>query len=181
MNKLVWFALPIVPAVLSTGCPLLQVDTEVSEVCVTYHDVVIEGVPGQGDGPTELATSVTIDDLGQLTDLVDQDDDLAFVRAEIRATDGTDLGFVDAANVSIASGDPDSVLPTLSVVACDGDCLPNGAVLEIPAAIQHSAVDYVRTGSLAIDLDIVGRAPATDWTADVDVCMTGHLTYKLEP
>jgi len=169
-----WFV-PVVP-LLVTGCPLLDVETDVSEVCVTYAGVQIDGA-----SETSVQASFTIDELGQLNTFIDQDADLEFVRAEIRATDGTDLGFVDAAEVSVAGGDPESTLPTLPVISCDGDCLPDGASLQIPATVQHSAVDYVRTGSLVIAVDLHGQVPAVAWTADVDVCMKGHFRYTVEP
>jgi hypothetical protein len=166
------FALALL--VLPTGCPLLELDANVSEVCVTYSNVQIDAVTGD-----HVQASVTIDDLGQLQDLVGRDSDLRFVRAELRGA--SSLSFVSAAEVSIASGDPASTLPTLSIVACDGDCLADGSALGIPAAVQHSAVAYVKTGSLVIDLDLRGQLPAQAWTADVDVCMTGHLQYAVEP
>jgi hypothetical protein len=83
--------------------------------------------------------------------------------------------------VSVASGDPESTLPTMSIVDCDGDCLPDGTTLSLPAETQQSAIEYVKTGSLVVDLDLRGALPAEAWTADVDVCMSGRFRYTLEP
>jgi hypothetical protein len=166
---------PLALLVLS-GCPFLEVSAEIGEVCVTYNNVQIDGVDG-----AVVQRSFTADDLGQLTTLVEQDAELSFVRAEIRAVGGASIGFVSAAKVAIASGNPDSTLPTLPIVECDGDCLPDGPSLAIPVDVQHSAVEYVKTGSLVIDLEMRGELPRDAWMADVDVCMTGRFRYALEP
>lgn len=168
--------LPFASLCLLTGCPFLEIEAEVGEVCVTHKNVTIDGVDVD-----VVQTSFIADDLGQLGMFVEQDAELSFVRAELRAIDRDDVGFVSTAKVAIASGNPDSALPTLPVIACDGDCLPEGPKLAIPADVQHSAVDYVKTGSLAFDLELRGQLPAQAWTADVDVCMTGRVAYAIEP
>src|SRR5687767_14094865 len=86
-----------------SGCPFLEIEAEVSEVCVTYDNVQIDGVD---PGALLVQTSFTADDLGELASLVEQDADLRFTRAEIRAVDGSSLGFVRTARVAIASGNP---------------------------------------------------------------------------
>lgn len=170
MKLLLLCALPLA----STGCPLLDIEADVSEVCVTYANVAIEGVTGD-----RVQHSFTADDLGQLQTFVEQDAALSFTRVAIRAHGG--FGRIDAASVSVASGDPESTLPTMSIVDCDGDCLPDGTTLSLPAETQQSAIEYVKTGSLVVDLDLRGALPAEAWTADVDVCMTGRFRYTLEP
>jgi hypothetical protein len=32
-----------------------------------------------------------------------------------------------------------------------------------------------------VTVDLEGTPPATDWTADVDVCMTGNISYTVAP
>ena len=157
-----------------SGCPLLELEADVGEVCVTYKDVAIEGVTGD-----RVQHSVSANDLGKLQTFVEQDANLAFTRVALRSQ--SSLAFVSAATVAVASGDPESTLPTLSIVSCDGDCLPDGATIAIPATTHHSAIDYVKTGSLVIDLDLRGQLPSGAWTADIDVCMTGNFRYTLEP
>lgn len=158
------------------GCPLLAVEAEVGEVCVTYKDIAIEGVP-TGD---RVQHQFSTDDLGQLQELAEQDADLAFTRVAIRAH-GSGVPRVDAAHVSVASGNPDSTLPTMSIVECSGDCVSDGFTLDIPAGIQQSALEYVQSGSLVVDLDLRGTLPIEAWTADIDVCMTGKFRYVLDP
>lgn len=157
------------------GCPLLEIEASIEEVCVTYRDVEIVGVVGD-----HIQHSFTTGELGELQGLAEQDAEMSFTRVTLRAHGG-ELTTVSSARVAVASGDPESTLPTLPIVECDGDCLPDGNTLAIPAATQHSAVAYVATGSLVIDLELRGQLPAEAWTADVDVCMNGRFRYAVEP
>ena len=159
------------------ACPLVDVQVDVGEVCMTYRDVRVD--------PAALGVtraSFEIDDLSALDDLLELDTSLQFTRAELRATSGvTDLGFVDRAHVTVASGDPDSTLPTLAVVDCDGDCLANGTTLSVPAGVHQDATAYARSGSVVVDLEVAGTLPDQAWTMDVDVCMQGRVGYTVEP
>jgi len=160
-----------------SGCPFLEVEVEISEVCLTYEEVRVEGVAG---GTTSNQT-FAFDDLAPIHDLLELDAKLQFVRAELRATSGVaNFGFVDAAHLTVASGDPESTLPTLAILDCDGDCLANGTTLEVPAAIQHDAVEYVRAESVVVGIDLVGELPTESWTMNVDVCLRGKIRYAVE-
>jgi hypothetical protein len=163
--------------VLVPACSVLSIEAEVPEVCMTYPNISIDGV----GGATSINKSFTFDDLGGLQQLVSLDADLRFVRAEIRAKGVADLAFVDHAILTIASGDPDSTLPTREVYDCDGDCLPDGPRLEVPAGAQANALDYVQSSSIIVGVDFTGQMPAGDWSMDVDVCMNGNFEYSIDP
>jgi len=82
---------------LLAGCPLVEVQAEFAEVCVTHKDVHIPGVT-----ETSVSQTFDVDDLSAFHDLLELDADLSFVRAEVRPTSGvTTLAFVDAANVAL--------------------------------------------------------------------------------
>lgn len=172
--KTLLLALAVLPA-----CTLVQIDADLAETCVNRTGIEVPAVTG-----TQTITHhYTVDDIGGLQDLVDLDADLRFVRFTARAESGTAdaLGAVDSAHVTIASGDPDSTLPTLLAYDCAGDCPVVGPELEVPAATDRGAADYVATGSLAVDVDVTGRLPDHAWTMDVSVCVSGHLAYSLDP
>ena len=168
---------PLALLLVLPACPLLDVEVEVGEVCMTYHDVRVDAT---NLGAT--SESFVIDDLSGLDDLLELDTRLELTRAEFRATSGVaSLAFINRAQVTIASGDPESTLPTLDVVDCDGDCLANGTTLSVPAGAQQDATEYLRTGSLVVELDVAGELPQQEWTMDVDVCMSGRVGYTVEP
>lgn len=160
------------------GCPLLDAEVEVPEVCITYADVRVPGVTDD----SQIQSSFLIEDLSAIEELADLDASLEFVRGEARITSGLDgFSFVEGARLTIASGDPESTLPTLSLYECTGDCLAAGTTLALPGGQQNAVLDYVKSGSLAIGIDLAGPPPATDWVMEVDICLKGRAGYSLEP
>lgn len=165
---------------LAAGCPLLEVEAEVPEVCMTYRDIEIAGVP------PELATGVdetfAFDDLSAFDALADLDADAHFVSATVRATRGVDnLAFIESASVAIASNDPASTLPTRVIYACDGDCPARDNALVVPVQDRSDALEYIRSGSLSITLQATGQMPTEAWTMDVEVCVAARASYAFEP
>ena len=160
------------------GCPLLDVQAEAPEVCLTYPNLDVPATTGL----SSFQKSFVFDDLSSIEDLAKLDGNLRFVRADIRATSGIDsFAFVDAAHVVVSSGDPASALPPLTIYDCDGDCAPAGNQLELPATLADNALEYLRTNSIVIDLDFHGEVPAVAWTMDVDVCMKASAGYTFSP
>jgi len=155
-------------ATLLTGCPLLEVDVEMQEVCITRRGVEIEGVT-----ETSFSRGFVFDDLSDIHELLEHDADLRFVRARIRAASGVSgLGFVDSAAVSFEN---------TPVYSCDGDCPTLDNEIELAAGVQTNAVDYLAQDSIAVQLEVSGELPATAWSVDVDVCVRGHIKYAVEP
>jgi hypothetical protein len=160
------------------ACPLLDVQAQVQEVCMTYRGVTIPGVPV---GQTSIDQSFTLDQLQGAKDLADADAQLTFTHAEVRAVSGvSDFSFVQKAELSIASGDPNSTLPTVSVFDCEG-CGTSAAALDVDNAATVPVQDYIKSGSLVVTIALEGTPPANDWIADVDVCMSGNISYKVAP
>jgi hypothetical protein len=161
-----------------SGCPLLDVRADVPEVCLTYPNLAVTTTAGLHS----LHQSFAFDDLSAVHDLANRDANLKFVRAEVRATSGIDsFAFVDAVHVVVASGDPGTTLPPLTMYDCDGDCVPTGNTLDVPAAVGNNAIAYLRANSLVIDVDFQGVIPASTWTMDVDVCMAAQAGYTVSP
>ena len=163
---------------LEAGCPLLDVEAEVPEVCLTYPDFEVDGALAS----SSVDESFVFDDLSRLHELADLDAGIAFTRAEVRVKNGVDsLAFVQEFRASVASGDPGSTLPTLVLFDCSGDCDSAGASLRVPASFVEDALDYVKSDSLVLDLKFVGEIPRTRFKLDVDVCMKGHVGYTVDP
>ena len=164
--------------VMLPGCPLLNIEADVQEVCLSYPNLEVTTPTAQ----SSIKQSFVFDDLSAIHDLAEQEAHLQFVRAEIRATSGiAGFDFVDAVHIVVSSGDPDSTLPPLTMYDCDGDCVPDGNVLELPAALGTNAIDYLRGDSVVIDLDFVGEIPAATWTMDINVCMKAKAAYTVNP
>lgn len=166
---------------LAAGCPFLEIEAEMPEVCMTHHGVEIEGVPSEY--ATGIDQSFVFDDLSAFDELKDLDADLRFVSATVRATYGVgNLAFIDSATIQIASNDPDSTLPTRAIYACaSGGCPAKDNALAIPVQDQDDALEYIRSGSMAISLQADGSMPTESWTMDVEICVAGRASYSFQP
>jgi hypothetical protein len=160
------------------GCPLLDVQADAQEVCLTYPNLQIPA----STGLSSLKQTFVFDDLSSIHDLAKLDANLEFVRAEARATSGiASFAFVQAAHIVLSSGDPASTLPALTMYDCDGDCAPDGSRLDLPAALVNDAIAYLKTNSIVVDLDFEGQVPTVAWTMDVDVCVKARAGYTFSP
>jgi hypothetical protein len=161
------------------GCPLLDVEIDAEEICLTYPNFQVPALPG---GQTSLSQSFVFDDLSAIKEIAELDSSLEFVRAEIRATSGiAGFDFVHAVRIVVSSGDPESELPPMTMYDCDGDCAPEVNRLEIPAAAGADAIAYLRSDSIKIDLSFEGEVPMVAWTMDLDVCMKARARYTVSP
>jgi len=177
MTTLSRFALLGLGLAMLPGCPLLEVEAEVPEICLTYPNLAV-----QTPALPSISQSFVFDDLSAVHDLVKQEASLEFVRAELRVTSGLDnLAFVDSVSIVVASGDPDTKLPPMTMYHCDGDCAPDGNAIKLSAAAEHNAIDYLKENSIKIDLDFRGEIPAASWTMDIDVCLKGKAGYTVSP
>ena len=160
------------------GCPLLTIEADVEEVCLRYPNLKIDNATAA----SSITESFVFDELSDIHELAEQDADLQFVRAEIRATSGVEnLAFIRSVKVVVSSADPGTTLPPLTMYDCDGNCVPDGAALEIPAGLGSNAIEYLRSDAIAIDIDFEGEIPAGSWTIDVDVCMKARAAYTVSP
>ena len=163
---------------LLPGCPLVDIQAEAQEVCLSYPNLRVPAMPDQ----SSIKQTFAFDDLSKIHDLTELDANLEFVRAEIIVTSGIEsLAFVDAVHIVVSSGDPGTTLPPLTMYDCDGDCARVGNKLVIPAALAHNAIEYLRSDSILIDLDFQGQIPSTEWTMDVNVCMNAKAGYTFSP
>jgi hypothetical protein len=164
-------------AVLLPACPLLDVQTDVPEVCVTYNDLAVD-VPA---GTASITRTFTVDDLSALHDVAAHDASLQFLDARVVAESGLDdLSFVHTAAIAIAGPDG-SGLPRATIYACDGDCPASGKGLDLAPSGPVDALAYANADSLVIDLQLDGDVPAMHATFRAEVCMTGKAGYTYEP
>lgn len=161
------------------GCPLLDVEVDAEEVCLSYPNFQVPAVAG---GQKKINQTFVFDDLSAVKDLTDLDANVEFVRAEVRATSGiTNFDFIHAVHIVVSGGTADASLPPMTMYDCNGDCVPEGDRLEIPAAVGNDAIKYLRADSIQIDVAFEGDVPAVEWTADLDVCLKARAGYTFSP
>jgi hypothetical protein len=166
-------AFRIVIVACASACSAPPAHVEVTDLCITYPGVKIGGV---SSGATTIDKSFIFDKLAAIQSLADSLTDLQLTSMAARATSGTsDLSFVAAAHVTLASGAPSSTLPVLDVYDCTSDCIPPDGTLALASEVQTSVLAYVETGSLLVDVQLAGTFPNVDWTMDLDACFRGKL------
>jgi hypothetical protein len=169
------YASLVVGLLVLPACPLLDVQADVQQACVTYQNVSIDPMP-QVTGTLEK--SFTVSDLSALKDLTDDGFQLGFASGDVRAISGvSDFSFIQAADVLITSGSADSTLPAFDF-ACT-NCGSAASQLDVAPQGSGDAQAYIETGSLIVTLELTGTPPAVGWTIDVDVCMTGTASYEV--
>jgi len=164
-------------ALLPTGCPLLDVETQVQDACLTYKNVMVDAVPA---GQTEIHQTFAFDDLGPVHDLLKMDDGASvhFVAAKTTAVSGiTDFTFVQAAHVSMSS----DTLPELAVYDCADDCVSTDDTMSIPTSVQDNALEYLKGDSIMVDMAFTGQLPTMAWTMNVDMCFDAQAGYTVNP
>jgi hypothetical protein len=178
--KLIQAAFGLSLVTLAAGCPLLDVEADMPEVCMTHEGVDVAGVPS--DIAMGIDETFVVDDLSAFDEIKDLDADLRFVSATVRATHGVgNLAFINSASVEIASNDPSSTLPTRAIYACDGNCPAKDNALLIPVQDQDDALEYIKSGSLSVALTASGNMPTEGWKMDVEICVAGRASYTFEP
>ncbi|HEY4243851.1 MAG TPA: hypothetical protein VGM88_28755 [Kofleriaceae bacterium] len=159
-----------------TGCPLLELQTDSQEVCVTYHGAQ---VPAATAGHiAQVSQTFTLDVPDAVAQLASAHADLAFSRAVLHATSDVDLSFAQSASITVAPAD--GSLPPASAASCD-DCAVTDNSLEIDATDPVDAAPYVAAAPLTVTVQLSGPPPTTAWTMDVDVCMTAAVDYTVDP
>jgi hypothetical protein len=167
--------------VLLPACPLLDLQADVQSACVHYSDVAVDPMP---QVTATIEKSFTVTDLDSLKQLADDGFKLSFASGDVASATGiSSFGFVKSADVAVASGDPNSTLPTLefSCTDCGGDAteLDFAPVTAGSATTTVDAKPYFDSGSLIVSVDLTGMPPSIAWSMDVDVCVTGTASYQV--
>jgi hypothetical protein len=160
-----------------TGCPLLSVEAEIPEACLTYTDVEVVGVPAG----VPFTYTKTLEEIPLADGFVSLDAVVTDARASLRAKSGiANFAFVDGLVVTIASADPS--LPPFDLVACQGgSCASATGTTTIAAQTPENLIDYMTAGPAAVTITLTGTLPTEAWTTDIEICLGGKARLTLEP
>ena len=159
------------------GCSIFAVEGEIPEVCMSFHDRLIEGVePGD-----DFVKSFTGDPISALSAFVELDAEIKSATAELTAIDGvTDLAFLESVTVVMRPAGPRAKDTSVSLVdcgdyACASDTL-SATLTDVPPA---EALDVLAAGAVEIDVVLAGDLPEHDWVVDLEVCLSGRARAQL--
>ena len=159
------------------GCPLFSAGIDVPEMCVTLHDRKVQGVaPGQ-----PLRRQIIADPLSELGPFLQLDGQIDHARVTLHAQDVPDLMFLDDVTVTVRSKDPGSALAPLWLIQCaEYACASPSVEASAEAQTPSDTLDYLQGGTMQLDITMTGPLPETEWTVDVEICMSGNAQVAVE-
>lgn len=153
-----------------TGCPLLDVQAQVDQLCVTQSAITIPGAPVAYEG--ELTQDFSFDNIDVLNKLSSVSGDVTFASATMVPSGGaSDLSFIHSAHLTIAA----DAQPAIDAFDCDGDCFDASDELNLNAMAKQNVLDYLKAKTLTGAVTMKGTLPTADWSVDITVCMTGNV------
>jgi hypothetical protein len=153
------------------GCPLLQIEAEVPEVCISKTDITVPGSLGQ----LETHVEVRLADLEALDEL-EQGDELRFTSFSARPQGGGgELSGIRAAKVTLTGAG----LPALVIFDCDGDCTADDSAMAPSLSAEDNIAAYLRAEDAAVEIELHGSLPLRDFKVDVNACLSGEVTRSL--
>lgn len=153
------------------GCPLLQVEAEVPNVCISRTDVTVPGTLGQ----LETHVQVKLSDIEAL-DEIKQGDDLQFLSFSAHPQDGgKEFSGIQSAKVTLTGGG----LPALVLFECDGDCVAADGSLSLTLTSEDNIAEYLQADDAEAEIELHGTLPLRDFKVDVNACLSGEVTRSL--
>lgn len=174
MTRIQYLAFVLLPFL--SGCPILDVEAEVPDACIkTQREIQGAAL----DAPVN--ETLRYDDLEALGFLEEQDldADVQINLIALRAVKTADLSGLRKVVVAARSGAEDSTLPVIEITRCENEsCRPENAEIILTSQTTASVLDYIRSGSIEVLLEIEGELPAADWELEAEVCMGAVVTYE---
>lgn len=171
----------------STGCPLIDIEVGVDDLCVAVSDVSFEGagslpaeILSQQDGPVSIERSIRIDE--QMASLGEVLGDLEIdATLELRSATATlvpsemgpqSFSFLHDIDVIAVSDGADAI----QVVDCQGCGLDTGTIDLF--ATPTDLTRFLGAESMRLDISVTGEPPEEDWAMDMNLCFAASGRYQ---
>ena len=163
---------------LLSGCPVLSAEAEIGEMCVTFKDRTIKGTAaGQ-----PFRHSVIAEPFEVFPALLQFDMEISHARATLILKQGAeDFSFLESISVYARGVEAGNELPPVALVNCpDYLCASDGGETSFDTDVPGTLGDYVAAGAMQLDITLRGPLPETDFTVDIEVCVSGLASVALE-
>jgi hypothetical protein len=164
-------------ALALAGCsgPLVGADIDEPRICLVMHSQTVPGAPIPAgvvlpevawEGDLDLGSKIPgLDKQGAVTGNIHM--------LSLTTTGSTDLSGVSSADVALldAAGQPTTFM---SYTRPTPVTTPD--VLEMKLDQDLNLLDQVQAGLLRYRITFKGLPPPADWTADIETCLSAHLT-----
>jgi hypothetical protein len=153
------------------GCPLLQIEAEVPEVCISRTDVDVPGSLGQ----IETHVTVKLADIEAL-DEIKAGDELHFTSFSARPQGGgRELSGIQSAKVTLRGGG----MSPLVIFDCDGDCAAADGSISLTLSAEDNIAAYLQADDAAVEIELHGTLPLRDFKVDVNACLSAEVSRSL--
>ena len=164
-------------ALAGCGGPLVGADIDEPRICLVMHSQTVPGAPIPGgvvlpdqqvswEGDLDLGSKIPgLDKQGAVTGSIHM--------LSLTTTGSTDLSSVSSADVALvdAAGQPTSFM---SYTRPTPVTTPDALDMKLDQDLN--LLDEVQGGLLRYRITFKGQPPPTSWTADIETCLSAHLT-----
>ncbi len=165
------------------GCTV-SAEAELPDVIVTQHGISIPAVPaaasmflastGGGEVSTKTSFQQSLPDLNLPKDLTST---VKAVKIDFIAKDGiTDFSFLHSLRITMTPKGSTNVTELINYEKQDGATV--GKTLSIDSQNPFNILDQWKADSATFNIAVDGNLPAGNWTFDMSVHFSGHVTYK---
>src|SRR5262249_50040324 len=122
------------------GCDLFSVATSVDDVCMTFTDRKVDGVPVGG----KLTKSFTYDELGIADGFISVDATVKALSLGMKVTEGAaDLSFLKSIHLTIST----DTLPPVELISCDDyQCASSSTEASLSVSAPEDIMKYALAG-----------------------------------
>jgi hypothetical protein len=169
--------LAILLATAMGGC-MLSVESELSDIEVTQHDIAFEGVPNAallGDVSTALSFTQERPDLDFTNGL---DSSAQAVKVELIAKTGIqNFDFLRALRITMTPKvSTDEPIEIINYEKADGAVV--GATLTIPSKNPLNILEQWNADGAVFNVQVAGNLPEQAWSIDMSAHFSGKISYK---
>ncbi|HYS80724.1 MAG TPA: hypothetical protein VEM76_08435 [Anaeromyxobacteraceae bacterium] len=166
-------------ALALAGCsgPLVGADIDEPRICLVMHSQTVPGAPiPTGMLLPEQAVTWEGDlDLGSKLPGLDKDGAVtgSLRMLSLTTTGSTDLSSISSADVALVDA---ADQPTTFMSYTRPTPVTTPEVLDMKLDQDLNLLDALQSGLLRYRITFKGQPPPTSWTADIETCLSAHLT-----
>lgn len=171
---------------LVSGCPLVDIEIDVPEVCISASSIEIAGVGDLPDIEGEIVLERSIDITAQIHEMRASLADLGTAGTlRLRSLDVSiapsptapeSLDFVRGLELVFVT--PNGTLPPLLAFDCD-DCPTTARTLDV-AVRPLDFLPYLDADVLHLDAAIRGDLPREPWSMSIDTCFRSTISREID-
>ncbi len=179
MNSYLTTTVALVSLSLLSGCPLIQVELDLPEVCLTMDAIDVDGSTGTGAMSIERNIDITervrnIQNALAEQGVTNQLELVSFAAHIVPSAHApSDFRFVDQLSVTLPASGQQLGVTLVDCTDCGSD--DSSVWLDLPRIDMRP---YAERETISIDVALMGNMPAHSWQMSADLCFSAQLGYS---